>query len=60
MTTKEVYAAVETARRKLLSYSFTSKEAREEAWAAEEEPYALEEAMLSWPEDENESPPIGT
>jgi hypothetical protein len=46
MNDNELYAAVETARRKLLGYSFTSEEARREVWAAEEELYALEELLL--------------
>jgi hypothetical protein len=46
MNDNELYAAVETARRKLLGYSFTSEEARREVWAAEEELYALEESLL--------------
>jgi hypothetical protein len=58
MTMQEVYQQVETCRRKLLSYSFTSEELRKEAWAAEEELYALEEAMLKWSEEPNESPPL--
>ena len=58
MTMEEVYREVETCRRKLLSYSFTSKAAREEAWAAETELYALEEELLRASEDPNESPPM--
>ena len=47
----DVYAIVERCRRALLNYSFTSEEARRECWAAEEELYQLEEAMLAWSEE---------
>lgn len=46
MSNEELYQAVERCRRKLLSYSWQSKEAREECWAAESELYALEEDLL--------------
>jgi len=51
MSDEEVYATVERCRRALLNYSFTSEKARRECWAAEEELYQLEEAMLKWSEE---------
>jgi len=43
----EVYRQVETCRRKLLAYEWTNQQLREEAWAAEEELYRLEEDLLN-------------
>lgn len=42
----DLYRQMEACRRKLLSYSWTNEELRKEAWAAEEELYALEEYLL--------------
>jgi hypothetical protein len=58
MSDEELYARVETCRRKLLGYSFTSEEARREVWAAEDELYALEEALLASGEPANEPPAL--
>ena len=49
---QETYRQIENCRRKLLTYSFTSEEARRECWAAEEELYLLEEDLLNAKEDD--------
>ena len=56
MPMTETYRQIENCRRKLLTYSFTSEEARRECWAAEEELYLLEEDLLNAKEDDESNP----